>query len=249
VIFLSVVTVDQGERKILLRFGKAVAVLDEGLHFKIPFIDHTKSFEIRIQKHETSASAATLDLQDVKTNIALNYRIDSNKILDIYEQLGEDFLDRIIEPAIQEVMKSITAKYPAESLITQREQVREQVEEGLSQRLNGRFIIVEAVSLTDFQFSQYFNDAIEEKVIAEQKKLKAEMDLERIKIEAKQEEEKAIGRKNAEIARAQGQAQAIAIIQEELQSSPDYLQYYSIDKWDGVLPLATGEQVPMLNIN
>lgn len=225
------VKVDQGERAVILRFGEAITTLDPGLHFKIPIVDKAVYFETRIQRFSSEAKAATFDLQDVNTKIAVNFRVDNTKVLQIYEEMGTQYLQRVVDPAIQEIVKAVTANYRAEELITNREEVRRDVETRLQERLQNRYIFVEAISLTDFSFSESFSQAIEEKVTAEQQKLKAEIDLERIEVEALQVETEAKGRSNAEIERARGQAEAIRIIQGQLYGSPDYIEFYALNSF------------------
>jgi regulator of protease activity HflC (stomatin/prohibitin superfamily) len=247
---MSITIVPAGERGVRLTFGRpSEIVLEEGLHFKVPFAQRIVKMEVRTQKYETQAAAASRDLQTVRTDLAINFRLISDQVPVLYQELGLGYRERIIAPAVQEIIKSVTAKFTAEELITRRPEVRIHIEEELIERLSGRYIQIEAVSIVDFQFSSSFEDAIEQKVTAEQLKLKAERDLERIQIEAKQTEEKAIGNMNAEIARAEGQARAISIIQKQLSSSPDYLDYYKIDKWDGVLPKVVGsDNFAMINL-
>lgn len=242
IISMSIVIVPAGYTGIKLRFGAAQEpYLDQGLTFIIPFVDSVKKMEVKTQKIVSTSEAASKDLQSVKTTIAVNFNLIKSQTPELYQNVGIDYDKRIIEPATHEILKAITATYTAEELITQRPRVKSDIENALKVRLIARGINVEEISITDFQFSSSFNEAIEAKVTAEQKKLQAERDLERIKIEAQQIEAEAIGRKNAEIARAEGQAQAINIIEMQLRQSPSYLEYYKLDKWDGVLPKVIGE--------
>ena len=234
----SVVIVGPGERGILLEFGRVTGeVYGEGLHIIIPLINNVPIMDVRTQKYEADSTAASKDLQDTHTKVALNYHLEPTKVNDIYQTIGFDYSDTFIAPAIQEVVKASTAKFNAEELITQRPIVKDAIEEGLKNRLNSRDMIVERVSITDFQFSKQFTEAIESKVTAQQLALKAENDLKRIKIEAEQAVEK-----------AKGESQAIRIINEQLEKSPQYVQFLATQKWNGVLPLATGTVTPFIQI-
>src|SRR5215213_8543907 len=245
----SVRVVDAGNRGILVQFGNVDtdASLDEGLHFVVPFRDNVVQMEVRTQKIVESATSASKDLQDVSTQVALNYHVNPDRAQVVYQQLGFEYPNRVITPAIQESVKQVTARFNAEELITKRETVKNQI----TDRLAAYNIIVDAVSITDFQFSQLFKSAVEAKVAAQQRALQAQNELRRIQIEAQQNEAQAIGEQKANIARAEGikqsnvlqaegEAQAITIIDEQLRNNPTYLEWLKATKWDGVLPLVTG---------
>jgi len=237
-LFSIFVIVPAGHRGVLLTFGKVEdKVLGEGLHVIAPVVNSVQLMEVRTLKYETDATAATKDLLDVHTKLAVNYHIQPEVSNVIYQEIGRDYQGRIIAPAVQEVVKSITAKFNAEELITHRSDVKQQIDATLIERLQSRDIIVETVSLTDFQFPTKFNEAIVDKQTAVQLKLKAENDLGRIKVEAEQQ-----------IAKSKGEAESIRIINEQLQKSPQYLQFIATQKWNGVLPLATGATVPFIQI-
>jgi prohibitin 2 len=249
----SVRIVDAGNRGVLVQFGNVDtdASLDEGLHFVVPFRDNVVQMEVRTQKIVESATSASKDLQDVSTQVALNYHINPDRAQVVYQQLGFEYPTRVITPAIQESVKQVTARFNAEELITKRETVKNQITDQITARLAAYNIIVDAVSITDFQFSQLFKSAVEAKVAAQQRALQAQNELRRIQIEAQQNEAQAIGEQKANIARAEGvkqsnvlqaegEAQAITIIDEQLRNNPTYLEWLKTTRWDGVLPLVTG---------
>src|SRR5215217_5962382 len=249
----SVRVVDAGNRGILVQFGNVDTdvSLDEGLHFVVPFRDNVVQIEVRTQKIVESATSASKDLQDVSTQVALNYHVNPDRAQVLYQQLGPDYASRVITPTIQESVKQVTARFNAEELITKRETVKNQIEEQIRARLTPYNIVADAVSITDFQFSQLFKQAVEAKVAAQQRALQAQNELRRIQIEAQQNEAKAIGEQKANIARAegikqsnvlqaQGEAQAITIIDQQLRNNPTYLEWLKTTRWDGVLPLVTG---------
>ena len=250
VLFGSFYTVTAGYRGVVLTFGKASPVAsDEGLHFKIPIIQKVVKMSVQTQKYEADATAASKDLQVVSTKIAVNYHAVPERVPELYSLIGLGYEDRVIQPNVQEVLKATTAEFTAEELITKRPEVKAKVHALLRDRLLSRGIVSEDISITDFDFSDSFNQAIESKVTAEQLKLKAERDLDRIRIEAEQKEAQAIGERNAAIASAEGESQAIKIIDQELKKSPNYLEWLKINKWDGVLPKATGAgAVPFIDI-
>jgi prohibitin 2 len=249
----SVRVVDAGNRGILVQFGNVDTdvSLDEGLHFVVPFRDNVVQMEVRTQKIVESATSASKDLQDVSTQVALNYHVNPDRAQVLYQQLGPDYANRVIVPAIQESVKQVTARFNAEELITNRETVKNQIEEQIKARLAPYNVVVDALSITEFAFSQQFTTAVESKVEAQQRALQAQNELRRIQIEAQQNEAKAIGEQKANIARAEGikqsnvlqaegEAQAITIIDQQLRNNPTYLEWLKATKWDGKLPLVTG---------
>src|SRR5215218_851901 len=249
----SVRIVDAGNRGVLVQFGNVDtdASLDEGIHFVVPFRDNVIQMEVRTQKIVEDTTSASKDLQDVSTQVALNFHVNPDRSQVVYQQLGFEYPSRVITPAIQESVKQVTARFNAEELITKRETVKNQITDQITARLAAYNIIADAVSITDFQFSQLFKQAVEAKVAAQQRALQAQNELRRIQIEAQQNEAKAIGEQKANIARAegikqsnvlqaQGEAQAITIIDQQLRNNPTYLEWLKATKWDGVLPLVTG---------
>ena len=232
-------TVGAGERGVLLQFGAVQnKVFDEGLYLKIPFIQKIVKIDVKIQKDEVPASASSKDLQVVTSKIALNYHLDPGSVNKIWQEVGKDYNTRIIAPSIQEGVKAVTAKFTAEELITKREEVKEQIKANLTNRLFERSIIVDEFNIIDFEFSPAFNEAIEAKVKAEQLKLKADRDLERIKIEKEQI-----------IAAAQGKAEAIRIEAQALKQNPQVVELRWIEKWNGEVPTYWGEASPFIGIN
>jgi prohibitin 2 len=250
----SIKIVEAGNRGVLLSFGAVDTSrsLDEGIHFVTPFRDTIIPMEVRTQKTIESAASASKDLQDVRTEVALNYHISADSAQIVYQQLGHDYSVRVINPAIQESVKQVTARFNAEELITKRETVKTEIEQQITQRLASYNILVETISITAFEFSEQFTRAVEAKVEAEQRALQAQNDLRRIQIEAQQAEAKAIGDQKANVARAdgirqanvlqaEGEAEAIRIIDQQLRDNPNYLEWLKTQQWDGVLPLVTGD--------
>jgi prohibitin 2 len=253
VLSASVKIVDAGHRGVLLNFGAVdtSASLNEGIHFVVPFRDNVLQVEVRTQRITEDAASASNDLQDVSTQVALNYHVDPATAQILYQQIGFDYANRVIGPAIQESVKQISARFNAENLITNRETVKTEIEANIKARLAPYNIVVEALSITEFQFTEQFRRAVEAKVEAEQRALQATNDLRRIEIEAQQAEARAVGEQQANIARAegvrqaavlqaQGEAEAIQIVEAQLQENPRYLEWLKTQRWDGVLPLVTG---------
>ena len=252
VAYASVQIVDAGHRGVLLHWNAvdtSVPPLDEGLHFVTPFADSVINMEVRTLKYVKSTSSASKDLQTVSTTVTVNYHPSADSIHQLYKTVGLDYENRIIQPAVEEVVKQVTANYNAEELITKRPAVKSDIEREITERLTGFNIITEVISITDFQFSPLFAAAIEAKVEAEQKALKAENDLRRIEVEARQNEQQAKGVAAANIAKAEGEAEAITIINTALAQNPNYLEWLKTQAWDGQLPLVVGEgSTPFIQI-
>ena len=244
VIAASVQIVDAGNRGVLLHWNAvdlSAPPLEEGLHFVVPFQDSVVPLEVRTLKYTKSTTSASKDLQTVSTEITVNYHPTPNSVHYLYKEVGLDYENRVIQPTVEEVVKQVTANYYAEELITKRPQVKQDIEAEIGARLADFNITTEIVSITDFQFSMLFAQAIEAKVEAEQRALQAENDLRRIEVEARQFEAQAVGKAQANIAEAEGEAKAIDIINEALANNPFYLEWLKTQQWDGVLPLVVGE--------
>jgi prohibitin 2 len=241
VMFESVVTVQAGYRGVVLYLGAVEdRVLGEGLHFIVPFAEQVVQMEVRTQKFQAEASAASKDLQEVQTVIALNYRIDPQQVNKIYQLLGVNYADRVISPTIQESVKASVAKFNAEELITKRETAKGVIADAIRSTLASNNIAAQNVFITDFKFSQSFADQIEQKVVAFQKYLTEQNNLKTVQVIANQNVIQAQAAARANVAKAAGEAQAIKVITSQLRSSPEYLQWQSINRWNGQLPYSLG---------
>ena len=237
----AAVIVEAGHRGVVLYFGAVEnRVLGEGIHFIIPFAEQVVQLEVRTQKYQADADAASRDLQQVHTVIALNYRIDPTRADTLYQTIGPNYEDRIIAPTIQESVKASVAKFNAEDLITKREIAKGVIAQAIKQTLASNDILSENVFITNFDFSQAFADQIEQKVVAFQKYLTEQNTLRSIQVIANQTVVQAQAAAKANVARANGESQAIELITSQLRSSPQYLQWQAINRWNGQLPYAMG---------
>ena len=251
VMFESVVVVQAGHRGIVLYVGAVEnRVLGEGIHFITPFAEQVIQMEVRTLKFQASASAASNDLQEVQTVIALNYHISPSQANIIYQQLGADYADRIIAPTIQESVKASVAKFNAEELITKRAIAKGVIAQTIGSTLSARNIVVETVFITDFAFSQAFAGQIESKVVAFQKFLTEQNNLKAVQVIANQIVVQAEATARANVAKANGESQAIKVITVQLKQSPDYLHWLSINRWNGKMPyaLASGGGSPFFQL-
>lgn len=241
------VIVGAAENVVITQFGQIDRTLGPGIHWVTPIVERSNKYSSRIQKIEVAASAASGDLQDVSTTVAINYAVNGNSVAELYVATKFSHEETVLQPVIQESIKSVTARYTAEELITKRALVKEEILElvkaGVTSRFGGKeLIIVNDLAITNFEFSASFNSAIEAKVKAEQEALKAQNDLERVKFEAEQR-----------IAQAQAEAEAIKIQAQAInsQGGADYVNLKAIEKWNGVLPtqMIPGGTVPFINLN
>jgi regulator of protease activity HflC (stomatin/prohibitin superfamily) len=249
VMFESVVVVEAGHRGVVLYVGAVEnRVLGEGIHFIIPFAEQVVPLEVRTLKYVADATAASNDLQEVQSTIALNYHISPSQANIIYQQLGADYADRIIAPTIQESVKASVAKFNAEELITKRATAKAVIAETIAKTLGARNIIVETVFITDFKFSPAFASQIESKVVAFQKYLTEQNNLLAVTVIANQTVVQAQATARSNVAKANGESQAIKIISAQLKESPQYLQWLSINRWNGQLPYALSGAVPFFQL-
>jgi len=234
----SFYTVRAGEKALVFTWGKITSVTSEGLHFKIPVMQTVSKVDIRTQKAEAPAAAASKNMQTVSTVVTLNYHLDQDKLDVLYSKVGLDVENKIIAARIQETVKAVVARYTAEELLTLREQLKNEISESLTRQLLEYNIVVDAggVQITNFDFARSFNEAIEDKQVAEQKALTAKNNLERVKVEADQK-----------IAQARGEAESIRIQAEAIraQGGKEYVNLKAIEKWDGKLPVYTGGNNPL----
>ncbi|MFZ6843808.1 prohibitin family protein [Undibacterium sp. RuTC16W] len=236
-------TIPAGYRGVLTTFGKpSDEVYSEGIHFVWPIAQSMHRVSVAIQKGEGDGDAASKDLQTVHTKIAINYHIRPDAVVSVYRDLGNEAGERIIIPSVQEAVKAVTARFTAEELISRRSQVRDEIILALRERMARHGLVVDEFSIVNFNFSKTFNEAIEAKTTADQLKMKAERDLQRIEVEAKQK-----------ISRARAEAEALALQRQQV--TPELLrlretenQAKAIEKWDGRLPTTTGGAIPFLNI-
>lgn len=231
-------TIKSGEVGIITRFGKIIdTTKNEGLVFKLP-IDKMTKINIKVQKYEnyTALSTSTKDMQVVNNiKVSINYRLDKDKVIDLYKKVGIDYNTNVLEPSIQETVKAVISKYTAEELVTKRSEISLDMNDTLDERIKGYGINSVAVSINNFDFSAAYNEAIEKKAVAEQEVETSKNQLEKAKIDAE--------KKKVE---AQGEADANALLEESL--TDEIIMQKFIEKWNGELPKATGSSSSIFDI-
>jgi regulator of protease activity HflC (stomatin/prohibitin superfamily) len=184
--------------------------------------------ETRTQLEQVDARSASKDLQQVQATIALNFHLRGQNAVDVYQNIGVEYKDRIISPAMQEAFKATTAQYTASDLIGKRGDVKNLAYKELKERLEKYNIVVDDFNIVNFKFSDEFDNAIEQKTVAQQNKEKAQIEADTALIKAK------------------GQVNAQRALQEAGTLSPEYLRFHAQEKWNGVLP---PNAVPFFNLN
>ena len=262
----SWVVVESGHVGVVRTLGAVQPdALPEGFHLKKPFLDQVEELDVRLRKAESDASAASKDLQVVSTKVAVQYSLIAATMPRTFQRIGPraEVVERnVIYPAILESVKSITAKYTAEELVTRRAEVKVQIQQAIEFNVDTTLrqkevvgaVALANVAITDFEFSAEFNRAIEEKVRAEQEALKAENEkLRRVtQAEAAAAERTLAADAEAYQIEVESKARAEAIRREAqaLKDNPNLIQLRIAEKWDGKLPQFSGGQaVPFLNID
>ncbi len=240
IIFNCFVVVDAGHTGVVVTMGSVnEGVLQEGIHAKLPFIQNVIKIDNRIQKLEVNTEAFSKDLQSVDTVLAINYRVDTAKSYSIYKNIGADYESVLVTPAVNEVLKAITSQYTAEQSVTNRTLISDGLVKGLNEKLNDLGLYVTDVNIIDFDFSDAFITAIEEKQIAQQQLLKAET-------------EKQTAITNAQAAaeaakiKAAGDAEANKKLNESL--TDKVIENKKIEKWNGQLPKVSGSGGTIIDI-
>lgn len=247
----SFAIVPAGSAGVVLTMGKVSKnVLPEGFHLKAPFIQTVEVMSNKIQVHETSATAVSKDLQSVSSNIAVNYKISYDKSADIYQKIGREYESIILTPAVQESMKSVTAKYTAEELITKRANVGDEIKTTLENKVTEYGIIIEKFNIVNFDFSTEFNAAIEAKQVAEQNLLKTKTEQEQALViadaDAKKKKIAAEASATALLTEANAQAEANKILNNSLTEL--VIKYEQISKWDGKLPKVMSDVTSLIDV-
>ena len=251
----SCTVITAGHTGVVSTFGQVSSdVLQEGLHVKAPWQKVT-SMDNRIVKLEVNTEAFSADLQTVSVNLAVNYRVDKSMSYHIVKNVGKEFEGILITPTVNEVLKSVIAGYTAEQSMTNRNTISLSIIDGLNEKLNTNGIHVEDINIIDFDFSDTYIDAIEAKQVAEQQKLKAQIEQDQLTMEKSKQAERDIIAANAALEVSKIEAEAVeyagqkeAAANKAISQSitPELINYYKIQKWNGALPRITGAESMIL---
>lgn len=238
ILFSSYTIVGPGHRGVVVMLGRVEqTTLGEGFHLVLPpVLRQVVEVDVRTKKLEVYAEAASSDLQLIQVTGALNYHLDPQNVSNLYREVGPDYENIIIAPAMQEAIKAATARFRVERILVERALIKEDIQSVLTERLAENQIIVDQFSLANVEFSTEFNAAIERKQVAEQAALQkqyelqaAHKDVEIALARAEGEKKAAIiaaeGRAEARKVEAQAEADALRLIATQLRGNPDLIKY------------------------
>lgn len=230
-IFNSITIVKTGYVGVRTRFGAVTkSTISEGLNLKVPFIEKIVTIDCRTKKTTSTSEASTKDLQTVNSTVAVNYNVVKETANTLYQTIGKNYIEVIVEPAILESIKSVMAQYTAEELITKRSEVSLKIQETLSSKISNNGFLITSFNITDLQFSEAYNKAIEEKAVAQQNVEKSKAELEKQQIE--NNKEISIAEKDAKVMELRNQQ----ITDKTLALKELEVQEKFIEKWSGNLP-------------
>ena len=241
VIFLgsSFVVIPAGHTGVALTFGKVEdVVLQEGRHFKVPFVQKIVVVDNRIVKLDVNTEAFSKDLQTITTVVAVNYHVGKENSQTLYKNVGMGFEEVLITPAVNEVLKAVTAKYTAVELVSSRAEVSMLLDDGLNEKLNAYGIFINELNIINWDFSEEYINAVEAKQVAEQNLIKTRTEQEQALVIANTEAQKRVIAAEAEANEikvlAEANAESNRIITESI--SELLIKYQTVAKWDGKLP-------------
>lgn len=204
--------IDTGERGVTLRMGRYAGIMSEGLNFKLPLIDKVVKMNIRDVNYAVETEVSSRDMQSIKVDVSLLYSLDPQSVGTVYQKYGTGYEATLIKPTLMEITNSVIANYPIEEFVEKRTEISNKINQAFVAKTANSGIVVKSLLITNHDFSDEYNKAIENKKVAEQGALKAKYDLDRVTLEAE------------------------AQLQKQKSLSPLVLQEKAIDKWDGKLP-------------
>lgn len=239
-----ITTVPTGFVGVKTRFGKVQQdVIQEGLNMKAPFIEKIVKIDCKTKKVETTAAGSTRDMQNVSASIAVNYNVNKETANSLYREVGKEYEDIIINPAVQESIKSTLAQYTAEELITKRSDVSNKIQDALIEKIENRGFVVTEFNLVNIDFSEEYDKAIETKAVKQQEVETAKAELEKQKIQ--NEKEIASAEKDAKVMELKNQQ----ITENTLRLKELEVKQSLVNKWNGALPTTSLGQGVMSMFN
>jgi regulator of protease activity HflC (stomatin/prohibitin superfamily) len=250
VIFLwgSFAIVPAGHRGVVLWWGSVEKrVMGEGLNFKVPMAERVIKVDVRVQPHPfREIDAASKEYQMVKLTGMMNFHIDPSYVNDLYQKVGLDFANKVIDPAFNDFVKEVVPNYPITEILPKREEIRKRAMIKLGENLTRYHIIVDDIYFANIRFTQDYEKAIEAKQVAQQQVETQRQILAQREIEAQQKVATAKGEAESILVVAQGQAKANDVLSRSI--SPILVQYKSIEKWNGILPQVSGGGIPLIDL-
>jgi regulator of protease activity HflC (stomatin/prohibitin superfamily) len=242
------VIVPAGHRGVALWWGSVEKrIMGEGLNFKVPIAERVIKVDVKVQPHPfKEIDASSKEYQMVKMTGMMNFHIDPAYVNDLYQKVGLDFADKVIDPAFNDFVKEVVPTYPIGEILPKREEIRQRAMKKLGDNLSRYHIIVDDIYFANIRFSPEYEGAIEAKQVAQQQVETQKQVLAQREIEAQQKVATAKGEAESILVVAQGQAKANDALSRSI--SPILVQYKGIEKWNGILPQVSGGAVPFINL-
>jgi regulator of protease activity HflC (stomatin/prohibitin superfamily) len=242
------VIVPAGHRGVVLWWGSVEKrIMGEGLNFKIPIAERVIKVDVKVRPHPfKEIDAASKEYQMVKLTGMMNFHIDPSYVNDLYQKVGLDFANKVIDPAFNDFVKEVVPIYPITEILPKREEIRKRAMMKLGDNLARYHIIVDDIYFANIRFSPEYERAIEAKQVAQQQVETQRQVLAQREIEAQQKVATAKGEAESILVVAQGQAKANDVLSRSI--SPILVQYKSIEKWNGILPQVSGGAIPLIDL-
>src|SRR5512137_1526240 len=243
------VIVPAGHRGVVLWWGSVEKrIMGEGLNFKVPIAENIIKVDVKVQPHPfKEIDASSKEYQMVKMTGMMNFHIDPSFVNDLYQKVGLDFADKVIDPAFNDFVKEVVPTYPIGEILPKREEIRKRAMTKLGDNLTRYHIIVDDIYFSSIRFSSGYEGAIEAKQVAQQQVETQKQVLAQREIEAQQKVATAKGEAEAILVVAQGQAKANDALARSL--SPILVQYKGVERWNGILPQVSGGVVPFIDLS
>jgi len=220
-------TVDTGHRGIKTSFGQVEGPpLAEGLYFVNPFTTSIHPMDVRIQRWDGKTEAYTRDVQEATVEFTLTYKLRPEAAADVFRTVGPDWASKLVGQQVYQHLKNVIGQWDAVDLISNRQKANDDAQVAIVAALAQSNVDVTGFSITNFEFSRAFNEAVEAKVIAQQRAQEAQNHTEQIKQEAQQK-----------VIAATAEAQSMKIRADALQQNPKLVSWEAVQKWDGKLPV------------
>src|SRR5512136_2094333 len=244
----SFVIVPAGHRGVVLLWGSVEKrIMGEGLNLKAPFAETVIKVDVKVQPHPfKEIDASSKEYQMVKLTGMMNFHIDPAYVNDLYQKVGLDFANKVIDPAFNDFVKEVVPIYPITEILPKREEIRKRAMTKLGDNLSRYHIIVDDIYFANIRFSPEYERAVEAKQVAQQQVETQRQVLAQREIEAQQKVATAKGEAESILVVAQGQAKANDALSRSI--SPILVQYKGVEKWNGILPQVSGGAMPFVDL-
>lgn len=234
-----IVVVGVGERGVKVTLGKvSPESLGEGMHFIMPYVQKIAKMDVKTQKYNTQTHVYTKDIQQARISYVVNYNLLADSAFRMYQEVGMDYVSKVINPVLEGTIKDVIGKWNAQDLVANREEATNDILVKLREQLSERYVNVTGFQIVDINYSEVFERAIESKVTAEQDALKAKNKTVQIQEEARQK-----------VISAEAEAKSMSIRANALTQNKALVEYEAVQKWNGILPqYMMGNSVPFINL-